>query len=57
MAKREAVGARIHVLLAREARTAVIIRRGPTRHTAIIGWDRETDSFTVGRPLRITRCT
>ncbi|WP_250622987.1 hypothetical protein [Pinirhizobacter soli] len=40
---------RIHVLLARDASAAVVIRRGPTRHTALIGWDRKTDKFKVGQ--------
>jgi hypothetical protein len=42
---------RLHVILARAAPTAVVIRRGPSRHTAVIGWDRRTDSFTVGQWL------
>lgn len=42
---------RLHVLLARDAATAVVIRRGPTRHTALIGWDRRTDNFTLGQWL------
>ena len=45
------VPARLHVLLASESSTAVVIRRGPTRHTAIIGWDRKTDNFNVGQWL------
>ena len=45
------VPARLHVLLAREASTAVVIRRGPTRHTAVIGWNRKTDEFTLGQWL------
>ena len=43
--------ARLHVLLAREASTAVVIRRGPTRHTAVLGWDRRTDGFQLGQWL------
>ena len=45
------VPARLHVLLAREASTAVVIRRGPTRHTAVIGWDRKADRFKLGQWL------
>jgi hypothetical protein len=30
---------------------AVVIRRGPSRHTAVIGWDRETDQFKLGQWL------
>ncbi|HKX41100.1 MAG TPA: hypothetical protein VJO99_08085 [Burkholderiaceae bacterium] len=43
--------ARLHILLARDASTAVVIRRGPSRHTAVIGWDRATDRFEVGQWL------
>ncbi|GGA29552.1 hypothetical protein [Dyella nitratireducens] len=42
---------RIHVLLARDAAAAVVVRRGPTRHTALIGWDRKTDTFKIGQWL------
>src|SRR5687768_13881314 len=42
---------RLHVLMARDASAAVVIRRGPTRHTAVIGWDRKTDRFTLGQWL------
>jgi hypothetical protein len=45
------VPARLHVLLARNAPTAVVIRRGPARHVAAIGWDRTTDEFRVGQWL------
>ena len=48
---RDSVPARIHVLLAREATTAVVIRRGPSRHTAVIGWDRKKDKFHLGQWL------
>ncbi len=46
------VPARLHVLLARKARTAIVIRRGPSHHTAVIGWDRKTDRFQVGQWIR-----
>lgn len=45
------VPARLHVLLARDSKAAVVIRRGPTRHTAVIGWDRKTDKFKLGQWL------
>lgn len=45
------VPARLHVLLAREASTAVVLRRGPSRHVAAIGWDRKTDRFKVAQWL------
>ena len=43
--------ARLHVLLARDVSAAVVIRRGPSRHTAVIGWDRATDRFAPGQWL------
>jgi hypothetical protein len=43
---------RLHVLLARDAPYGVVVRRGPTRHTALIGWDRRSDRFAVGQWLR-----
>jgi hypothetical protein len=42
---------RLHVLLARDTPSAVVVRRGPTRHTALIGWDRKTDKFKLGQWL------
>ncbi len=45
------VPARLHVLLASESSAAVAIRRGPSRHTAVIAWDRKTDRFKVGQWL------
>ncbi len=44
--------ARIHVLMARESRDAVVIRRGPSKSVATIGWDRANDTFTLGQWLR-----
>jgi hypothetical protein len=49
---RRTVPARIHVLLARDVPYGVVIRRGPAREVAIIGWDRLTDRFEVGQWLR-----
>jgi hypothetical protein len=43
---------RLHVLLARDAATGVILRRGPSRSVAAIGWDRARDTFTLGQWLR-----
>ena len=42
---------RLHVLLARESPLAVVFRRGPTRYTATVGWDRRTDRFQVAQWL------
>ncbi len=43
---------RLHVLLARDAPHAVVLRRGPSKTVCFIGWDRRTDTFTVGQWLR-----
>ena len=43
--------ARLHVLLARGAPTAVVIRRGPSDRVCTIGWDRKTDTFDLGQWL------
>ena len=44
--------ARLHVLLARDAPYAVILRRGPAKSVCTIGWDRTNDTFQVGQWLR-----
>lgn len=44
--------ARLHVLLARDAPYAVILRRGPARLVCTIGWDRANDTFQIGQWLR-----
>lgn len=44
--------ARLHVLLARNAPTAVVIRRGPSKAVCTVGWDRRRDTFTLGQWLR-----
>lgn len=43
------IPARLHVLMARQAPYAVIIRRGPAKYVCIVGWDRRTDVFEVGQ--------
>lgn len=40
---------RIHVLLARNAPVAVVIRRGPSKHVVAVRWDRRHDSFRLGQ--------
>lgn len=44
--------ARLHVLLARQAPIAVVIRRGPSKSTAFVGWNRTDDTFKVAQWLR-----
>ena len=48
----ERVPARLHVILAREAPKAVIFRRGPSGRVCTLGWDLETDTFTMGQWLK-----
>jgi hypothetical protein len=43
---------RLHVLLARDTPYAVIFRRGPSKTTCSIGWDRRKNTFTTGQWLR-----
>jgi hypothetical protein len=45
------VPARLHAILARDSTSAVVIRRGPSRHTALVGWDRKSDTFKLGQWL------
>ncbi|HKA86332.1 MAG TPA: hypothetical protein VKE22_01660 [Haliangiales bacterium] len=44
--------ARLHVLLARSAPTAVVLRRGPSRSVCSLLWDRRADAFRLGQWLR-----
>jgi len=44
--------ARLHVLLARDAKVGLIIRRGPSKQTATFLWDRKRDTVTLGQWLK-----
>jgi len=46
------IPARLHVLLAQNSSQAIVIRRGPSKRVATIGWDRTSDTFTVGQWLK-----
>ena len=48
----ERIPARLHVILAREAPKAVVFRRGPSGSVCTLGWDLETDTFTMGQWLK-----
>ena len=48
----ENIPARIHAILAREAPMAVVFRRGPSGRVCTLGWDLETDTFTMGQWLK-----
>lgn len=44
--------ARLHVMLARDAPFAVILRRGPPKQVCTIGWHLNDDTFQVGQWLK-----
>lgn len=44
--------ARVHILMAREERTALAIRRGPSKTCATVEWDRRKNTFRVGQWVR-----
>lgn len=44
--------ARVHIILARKADNAVVIRRGPSKSVCILEWDRRNDKFKVGQWLK-----
>ncbi|MFT7519902.1 MAG: hypothetical protein ACI9MC_002046 [Kiritimatiellia bacterium] len=48
----QTVFARLHALVARDAPTAVVLRRGPSNKVATIGWDLRDDTFTLGQWYR-----
>ncbi len=45
------IPARIHAILARKGDSAIVFRRGPSKKIAVIGWDRQSDTFTLGQWL------
>ena len=44
--------ARLHVLLARDRKFGVVIRRGPSKYTCVLSWDRAIDEFKVAQWLK-----
>jgi hypothetical protein len=40
---------RLSVFLARDAETAVVLRRGPSQWCQLVAWDRSRDTFTPGQ--------
>lgn len=44
--------ARLHVLLAREAKVGLIIRRGPAKSVCTVLWDRTRNKFKLGQWMR-----
>src|SRR5262245_41328779 len=47
--KHRPASTRLFVILARRAPRAVIFRRGPSKHVALILWHTDTDKFEVGQ--------
>jgi hypothetical protein len=45
------VSVRLSVIVARESRIAVVLRRGPTKHVLLVRWDLTDDSFEAGQWL------
>jgi len=44
--------ARLHVLLARNAKIGLVIRRGPSKSVCTVLWNRQRDTFKLGQWLR-----
>ena len=44
--------ARLHVLLARDAKVGLVIRRGPSKSVCTVLWDRKRDKFKLGQWMR-----
>jgi len=44
--------ARLHVLLARDAKIGLVIRRGPSKSVCTVLWNRKTDKFKLGQWMR-----
>jgi hypothetical protein len=44
--------ARLHVLLARDAKVGLVIRRGPSKSVCTVLWNRKDDTFELGQWLR-----
>ncbi len=43
---------RLHVLLARNAKVGLVIRRGPSKSVCTVLWNRECNAFKLGQWLR-----
>lgn len=46
------IPARVHVILARESKLAIVFRRGPSKQVATYLWDRSNDTFKLGQWLK-----
>ena len=43
---------RLHAILARDAKVAVVFRRGPSKSVCTMLWDRKRDTFRMGQWFR-----
>ena len=50
--EQEKFPARLHILMARKSDKAIIIRRGPSKYTCVIGWNRNSNIFQVSQWLK-----
>lgn len=44
--------ARLHVLIPRDSKSAIVIRRGPSRQTCVFSWNTKTDEIAVSQWLK-----
>ena len=44
--------ARLHVIIARNASTAIVFRRGPSKHVCTMLWNMNNDEFSLGQWLK-----
>ncbi len=47
--KEEKFPARLHILIARDNEKAIVIRRGPSKSTCVLSWDRKKNTFEVSQ--------
>src|SRR5438034_6764703 len=52
IASKQRDSGRLFVIMARESKTAIIFRRGPSRWVQLIRWYTETDTFEPGQWFR-----
>lgn len=44
--------ARLHVLIPKNGKTALVIRRGPSKQVCILSWNTQTDEIAVSQWLK-----
>jgi len=53
MNKIQQIPPRTHILLARESKMSVVLRRGPSWQTAVIGWNRKDLSKKISATISL----